>query len=526
MVLILSLCAAVVNTHAAGHEHPWEWVGQFDLLPGEYVWTASKTEGQKYATSSMKLLILGSEVEPVLAWEQANWMRVNSEAAMANRFDGRSNLAVELHFDARSWISFFNLHVIEACRVIMLTEHSPDEYVGHLNRVYFRTANGIEVKPVANNYTEPSGVNIFACKILGMSLILFATLVGFTLRMKSLALNSPKLIGYVNVLTGSMFISMALFHILPECIHHAPISMQTLLTHDPSPTGVMLFAFLGFSLVLFFERVLFDAHGTHDHDLPDQLKHVFKPTGSFIGRLCADCVEKVSADDLHQLELQKAQGKPDQRTGDSPEVACGTARAHSEREHSDGCHSGFSTAGGGLTAVLLMIALSIHAVFEGILVGTASSVGTVSILVAIIVAHKSAEAFVVANALSPKQLQSRIAFLLLSLFALASPFGIVLGWTIGEMAEHGASPLAKLIESILNSLAVGTLFYIGMVEVVAEEFSGRDAKSKFIVFMTAATFIFALTLLHLNYSGCHSHAHAHGHAHTHAHSHAHHRVMV
>jgi len=192
--------------------------------------------------------------------------------------------------------------------------------------------------------------------------------------------------------------------------------------------------------------------------------------------------------------------------------------------HNNGHGHAHDGGDSGTAAILLMVALSVHSAFEGIIIGTASSVSTVWLLVAIVVAHKWAAAFAITNNLTPQQLQGWVAWVLLSLFSLASPVGAGFGWLIESAADEGGSPMAKLIESVLNSLAVGTLLYIGMVEVVPEEFSGaKHAVAKFVVFMCSAMFVFGLTLLHLKYGHSHEghdHSHSHGGGHSHSHSHS------
>lgn len=170
-----------------------------------------------------------------------------------------------------------------------------------------------------------------------------------------------------------------------------------------------------------------------------------------------------------------------------------------------------------------MVALSVHSAFEGIVIGTAASVGTVWLLTAIVVAHKWAAAFAITNNLTPQQLSGWTAWVLLSIFSLASPIGALFGWVVESAAEAEGNEFAKVVESVLNSLAVGTLLYIGMVEVVPEEFSGaKNAITKFVVFMASAGFVFGLTLLHIAHGHSHGDAgddHSHGHGHSHGHSH-------
>lgn len=111
----------------------------------------------------------------------------------------------------------------------------------------------------------------------------------------------------------------------------------------------------------------------------------------------------------------------------------------------------------------------------------------------------------------------------------------MIGWLIDNAASSTEADTPKVIETVLNGLAVGTLLYIGLVEVVPEEFTGtRNAIKKFAVLFVAAGLVLFLTMLHMEFAHDHSHGgddHGHGHGgghshggddgHGHGHSHAH-----
>jgi len=425
--------------------------------------------------------------------------------------------------------------VSKACKIKIFTANKPTDFVGPLNDHYLRMADGTDVQPAGSvgdheHHEGFVGPDEVTSKAFGILSIFLSALGGVFLRLKCPALkNSPRSFGYINVLAGSMFIGMALFHILPESIHHAPPAMQTLLTSDPTPMGVMFFVFLGFALILVSERVFFDAHGCcHNHaqmvsfDVSARGVQLGEGPyrsgsfGTFTLPICKPCEGNCTLFDtacmplpLEVTKLQEPRRSSGDREAPRSNAVQGSAGGASESSRS--------------AVVLLVLAISVHSVFEGIIIGTADSPATVWLLVAIVVAHEWAAAFAITNQLIVRQVQGWVMWLLVVLFCLASPIGAMLGWLIEEMADEGRSPVAKLAESILNSLAVGTLLYIGMVEVVPEEFSGaRNPISKFVTFMCAALFVFAFNLLHLQYA--HSHGEVQGHRHG-VHDH-HHQMMI
>ena len=76
--------------------------------------------------------------------------------------------------------------------------------------------------------------------------------------------------------------------------------------------------------------------------------------------------------------------------------------------------------------------------------------------------------------------------LLLTLFAVATPLGIGIGWIV----LNYASPLVSVI---FSALAGGTFLYIGSSEIVVSEFTTRKPKTGRLIFFTLGIVIVAIT---------------------------------
>jgi len=417
-----------------------------------------------------------------------------------------------------------------------------------------------------------SSWQLHCAKALAVTTIILSAVAGIGLRFRCPAFKSPSLLAYVRVFAGGMFVSMGMFHILPEVLAHQPKSMATLFTKDTSALPVMVFAFLGFSTVLLFDRVLFDAHGGGSEPVDEEaFKDFINPRRSFIKRTTSsissfsnvaeagkrpslsEAVQSQSPSTRIVMETElSSQSKKDHSShrhgldqgrghghgaevgrghghgtesvccshGHRPEEGHGHGHGHGAEVghgHGHGHAHGVGT-GTGSGAIILMIALSVHSCFEGIVIGTAEDVSTVWLACLIVALHKWAEAFAIASELTPAQRATKLAFYLLSIFTMASPLGMVLGWAVQSSAQGNST--CEFIETLLNAVAFGTLLYVGMVEVVAEEFTGaKNALNKFGVFIMAASLVFALTIFHMqghDHSG-HDHGHGHGRGHGHGH---------
>lgn len=117
-----------------------------------------------------------------------------------------------------------------------------------------------------------------------------------------------------------------------------------------------------------------------------------------------------------------------------------------------------------ITPFILMIALSVHALFEGIAVGIEPSATKVYSLIAGIVIHKSAASISLGISLSKSfPDNNRIPWIMSIGFAVASPLGIIFGILLSS-----ASPMVNVI---FSSIAGGTFVYIACSEVIVEEFA-------------------------------------------------------
>mmetsp|Transcript_29522 Transcript_29522/g.33826 ORF Transcript_29522/g.33826 Transcript_29522/m.33826 type:complete len:139 (-) Transcript_29522:53-469(-) len=133
-----------------------------------------------------------------------------------------------------------------------------------------------------------------------------------------------------------------------------------------------------------------------------------------------------------------------------------------------------------------MIALSAHAIFEGIAVGIVGDLSDLWTYIIAITMHKWAAAMSLGISMSKNFKDGdKSIYLLLLIFAFATPLGIAIG-----MVFSGTSSLSDII---FSSLAGGTFVYIACSEVIVEEFSTPNYKwIKLIFFLLGAGLITSL----------------------------------
>ena len=116
-----------------------------------------------------------------------------------------------------------------------------------------------------------------------------------------------------------------------------------------------------------------------------------------------------------------------------------------------------------LTPYILLIALSLHGLFEGTALGVMTKMRTTLFLFIAILAHKWAESFALGLSFYRSGTNKGTFIKMILLFSLFTPIGITVG-----LICAGTS---YLLQGILLSVSGGTFLYVSASEVIVEEFA-------------------------------------------------------
>ncbi|CAG9565415.1 unnamed protein product [Danaus chrysippus] len=163
-----------------------------------------------------------------------------------------------------------------------------------------------------------------------------------------------------------------------------------------------------------------------------------------------------------------------------------------------------------LRGLLIVLALSIHELFEGLAVGLESSTAHVWYMLGAVSAHKLVIAFCIGVELIATRTKTWVAVIYITTFAIVSPFGIGMGLVLVGGDSAAASGVYSVV---LQGLASGTLLYVIFFEIWKNDRTG-------ILQYIAAIFGFAL-MFGLKLLTGHSHSHSHDEIQSHSHSHSH-----
>ncbi|XP_050315098.1 zinc transporter ZIP1-like isoform X1 [Anthonomus grandis grandis] len=179
---------------------------------------------------------------------------------------------------------------------------------------------------------------------------------------------------------------------------------------------------------------------------------------------------------------------------------------HSHHVMDDSIKNSFS----GFLAVL---ALSFHAIFEGLAVGLEGSVQKVWYFFGAIATHKLVIAFCVGIELVTSKTKTMLVVLYIGTFAVVTPLGIGIGIILSDLESNQEN----LYCVVLQGMAAGTLLYVVFFEVLSRERDNRHSGLWQLLAILAGFFVmFALQAI----IG-HEHSHGEGHHHHHHHDEEH-----
>lgn len=141
-----------------------------------------------------------------------------------------------------------------------------------------------------------------------------------------------------------------------------------------------------------------------------------------------------------------------------------------------------------MTPIILMVALSVHAIFEGIALGLLPELKESLNLMISIVIHKCAEGMSICIAMQKSGMEFKQVFLFLCIFASATPLGTLMGILLSGMSD--------MINVVFMSIAGGSFIYVSCSELIVEEFSLPGNRwLKLLAFLLGAALIGLLLLI-------------------------------
>ncbi|GLH05658.1 Uncharacterized protein GBIM_11230 [Gryllus bimaculatus] len=253
-----------------------------------------------------------------------------------------------------------------------------------------------------------------------------------------------RIISLLSCFAAGVFMATCLLDLFPEVDDILQKAMTSPNINTSFPVAEFTVAF-GFFMVLIVEQIVLDC------------KESVRST--------ADAIESFSDEDpdiRRKLRRDSVEGVSDQ-----PQL-------NADENYEDDPHSSFRS-------FLLLTALSLHSLFEGLAIGLQPDVESVLQIFAAVVLHKT----IIAFSLGLNLVQSQLGLIAIIrsnvLFCITSPIGMGIAMSL-EQFGHAVD--SSVVNGVLQGLACGTFVYITFFEVLPHELNkGKDRLLKLLALL-------------------------------------------
>ncbi|KAK6589686.1 hypothetical protein RS030_140 [Cryptosporidium xiaoi] len=362
---------------------------------------------------------------------------------------------------------------------------------------------------------------------------------------------NPTLLQYINVFAGGTLLTLALCHLLPEAEAAVRLNNLKLKLIGVDVPIVAYLTLIGLTIILFFEKALFspqevDQFHMHDHSFPhkrDHHHHHHKDPGC-VG-IASDSIINVNNkvpmsnnnDNVINGNINNIIWNNNNLNGNNNALnsiksqSCEIDKAHIHNIILDNDESGnndakvpliksssfsssssshrysrsvYNSPNSSSNVYFLVSALSVHSIFEGMLVGMSKNYISVITITLVIIAHKWVEGIAVSAGIKKhSEISANVTKQLLTSFIFMSPLGIILG----QLFWFISSPY---INVIFTCISAGALLYVALGEMILDEFNcGENRKQKFLLFILGVILVTIINLLQHKLGGCSLHGHEH-----------------
>ena len=265
-----------------------------------------------------------------------------------------------------------------------------------------------------------------------------------------------RILELANLFAGGVFLATLLLHLMPEAIETLVGAFEDAGMHVDYPVAEVLIA-AGFFLIAAIEQLAFCFHHTVPEDCEPSV-HYSSHTG---------LVQSSDALDNNVQTHSSAE-----ETADAIQNSCShNVPIPSPDTHDHIVESGIVTETSThktitIRSLLFFLALSLHSLFEGMVIGLQDTVADVLETLVAVAIHKGVIAFSFTLSMTQQSIRSPVIIFYVVALAVISPAGIAIG--IG-VSEGSVGIAASIANGVLQSVAAGTFLYVVFFEILPRE---------------------------------------------------------
>lgn len=268
---------------------------------------------------------------------------------------------------------------------------------------------------------------------------------------------------------GGALLCTTLMHLLPE-IDETISSLQTeglMPSWDFSITNLLMA--VGFFIIYFVEEIV------HSYLRRHQKKQAHAQEAFMRGHSARDSLRDANT----RHEQEKKNGNNRICTVSTTDLVVNehglVENGHHHHHHNHHNHSHIPAINGddlivsSIRGLLIVMALSVHELFEGLAVGLEPTASNVWYMFGSVSAHKVVIAFCIGIELIVHKTKSWLVLTYIFVYAIVSPIGIAIGIGLSNAGDSGGISVASVL---LQGLASGTLLYVIFFEILSKHKDG------------------------------------------------------
>ncbi|KAK3728066.1 hypothetical protein RRG08_022117 [Elysia crispata] len=289
-------------------------------------------------------------------------------------------------------------------------------------------------------------------------------------------------ISFLSCFSAGVFLATCMLDLLPSVRHNLikVFFSMSVYTGFPLAEFVMIF---GLFIILIVEQIVLTFKEAHPGGQDDGTNNIRRPL-----------LPKAEPDDFtrsHESENSLGGLSDEPCVQESQEDF--PYEETEQLENRKGSTSGPQKTHSPLRALLLVCALALHSVFEGLSVGLQQKISDVLGVFAALVLHKSILSFSLGMNLIQSRITRKSAIKSIFVFSIASPLGIAIGIGITDLWNSLSS---GLVHGVLQGVASGTFLYIIFFEILPKEFNdGHDRLLKILFLIIGYSAVTAILFL-------------------------------
>lgn len=306
---------------------------------------------------------------------------------------------------------------------------------------------------------------------------------------RELSYKSQRIMSFCDCVSGGVFLGVCFIGLLPMVRDMFDMVFGRIGVDVDYPVSELIIV-LGFFLMLLMEQCIHKwqdrQKGKSSHSHHEMLENDSLYSGDTSTEESDTTEEEVNKEEtvLSITQGPISNGAPKKRRGRKRQ-----GHSHAGHGHS---HLDAFQATTGLRCAILMLALSVHSLFEGMAVGLQTDYAKLVNLYIGVLVHECLVALAIGTSLAKTGMQMCTVVKLGVVFSLMIPVGMAVGLAMGQIDTVGG----VMTSAIIQALAAGTFVYVIFLEILPGEINNHaDSMYKLIFLFLGFILIAALTAI-------------------------------